>query len=128
MAYNDRHMVEGKCKEDGSCYGDLTWEWKIQKCPDEVSPCQDVPASKLAQIVETPLNTMSYGARANSYDANSWYEISFSTSRANEEKGETSTRFYVNPPPHSGTFLLFYLNNRMKPKLCGSILRCINFC
>ena len=98
-------MVEGKCKEDGSCYGELAWEWKIQKCADEFSkPCQDLPASKLTEIVETPLNTMFYGARANSYDANSWYEITFSASRANGDKGVTSTRFYVNEPPHNGKY------------------------
>ena len=104
VAYNDKHMVEGICKDDGSCYGDLTWEWKIQKCPDESSPCQNVTVSKLTQIVETPLNTLSYGARANSYDANSWYEITFSAARANGEKGETSTRFFVNEPPKNGKF------------------------
>eukprot|EP00111_Clytia_hemisphaerica_P021129 TCONS_00062242-protein len=106
VAHNDKHMVQGLCKEDESCKDNgrpIIWEWVLEKCAGEHAPCTNVSAADYTRMVETPRKGVYYGARRGEYDSDTWYRLYTYAYRTDTVYGVASSLFYVNSPPYNGT-------------------------
>lgn len=102
IAHNEKQITSAKCKDDGSCYGTITYQWLLEKCPDETSACTAVPESELTSMAETPLTSMFFSARASAYQPDTWYRLYFRAYRTPTVFAEVSSLFFVNTGPKNG--------------------------
>ena len=102
ITHNEKQMTSAKCKEDGSCYGTITYQWSLEKCPDQTSACTAISESQLNQMAETELSSMFFSARAFAYQADTWYRLFFRAYRTPTVYGEVSSLFFVNTGPKNG--------------------------